>query len=94
VVNCLALTCKFLVCHCWEGPKTATGAYGTCCKPAHTVHVVINFNFNFNTTVHEVGMSHRTSWKPDAMSTGRGVVSKDGGMVGWCVRVAFAVQSE
>jgi hypothetical protein len=48
VVNGLAMTCKFLVWHSWEGPETATGAYGVWCKPAHTVHVVNNFNFNFN----------------------------------------------
>jgi hypothetical protein len=24
----------------WAGLDTATGAYGNCCKPAHTVHVV------------------------------------------------------
>jgi hypothetical protein len=44
VVNGLALTCKFHVRHSWEGPETTTGAYGTCCKPAHTVHAVHNFN--------------------------------------------------
>jgi hypothetical protein len=43
-VNGLALTCKFLVWHSWDGPETATGAYGIWCKPAHTVHVVNNFN--------------------------------------------------
>jgi hypothetical protein len=52
VANGLALTCKFHVWHSWEGPETATGAYGTCCKPAHTVHVVNNFNFNFNYIKH------------------------------------------
>jgi hypothetical protein len=46
VANGLALTCKFLVWHSWEGPETTTGAYGNCCKPAHTVHVVNHFNFN------------------------------------------------
>jgi hypothetical protein len=40
VVNGLAMTCEFPIWHGWEGPKTATGAYGTWCKPAHTVHVV------------------------------------------------------
>jgi hypothetical protein len=48
VVNGLALTCKFPAWHSWEGPQTATGSYGVWCKPAHTVHVVNNFNFNFN----------------------------------------------
>jgi hypothetical protein len=48
VVNGLALTCKFPVWHSWEGPETAAGAYGIWCKPAHAVHVVNNFNFNFN----------------------------------------------
>jgi hypothetical protein len=47
VVNGLALTCKYHVWHSWEGPETSTGAYGICCKSAHTVHVVNNFNFNF-----------------------------------------------
>jgi hypothetical protein len=42
-VNGLTLTCKFLEWHCWESQETTTGAYGTCCKPAHTVHVVSNF---------------------------------------------------
>jgi hypothetical protein len=46
VVNGLALTCKFYVRHCREGPETATGAYGTCCKPAYTVHAESNFNLN------------------------------------------------
>jgi hypothetical protein len=49
VVNGLAMTCMFLVWHCWEGPETTTGAYGNWCKPVHTVHVVNNFNFNFIT---------------------------------------------
>jgi hypothetical protein len=48
VVNGLAMTCKFPVWHSWEGSETATRAYGIWCKPAHTVHVVNNFNFNFN----------------------------------------------
>jgi hypothetical protein len=48
VVNGLALPCKFPIWHSWEGPKIATGAYGICFKPAHTVHVVNNFNINFN----------------------------------------------
>jgi hypothetical protein len=48
MVNRLAMTCKFHVWHSWEGPETATGAYGIWCKSAHTVHVVDNFNFNFN----------------------------------------------
>jgi hypothetical protein len=51
VVNGLALTCKFHVWHSWEGPETATGAYGIWCKPAHTVHVVNNCNLNFNFAV-------------------------------------------
>jgi hypothetical protein len=46
VVNGLALTCKLLVWHSWEGPETLTGAYDNCCTPAHTVHIVNNFNFN------------------------------------------------
>jgi hypothetical protein len=45
VVNGLAMTCKFPERRNWEGPETTTGAYGNCCKPAHTVHVVNNFNF-------------------------------------------------
>jgi hypothetical protein len=48
VVNGLALTCKFSIWHCWEGPETTTGAYGTCYKSAHTVHVINNFNFNIS----------------------------------------------
>jgi hypothetical protein len=49
VVHGLALTCKFPVWHSWEGPKTTTDASGFFGeKPAHTVHVVNNFNFNFN----------------------------------------------
>jgi hypothetical protein len=48
VVNGLALTCKFPLWHSWESQETSTGSYGICCKPAHTVHVVNNFNFNFN----------------------------------------------
>jgi hypothetical protein len=49
VVHGLALTCKFRVWHSWEGPETAPGAYGFFGeKPAHTVHVVNNFDFNFN----------------------------------------------
>jgi hypothetical protein len=44
----MALTCKLPIWHSWEGPETATGAYGNWCKPAHTVNVVNNFNFNFN----------------------------------------------
>jgi hypothetical protein len=56
VVNGLALTCKFHVWHCWEGPETTTGAYGNWCKPAHTVHVVNNFNFNFNYSSHYNGI--------------------------------------
>jgi hypothetical protein len=47
VVNGLAMTCKFPVWHSWEGLETATGAYGVWCKPAHTVLVVNNFNFNY-----------------------------------------------
>jgi hypothetical protein len=47
VVNGLALTCKLHVWHSWEGPETATGAYGNYCKPVHTVHVVNIFSFNF-----------------------------------------------
>jgi hypothetical protein len=48
VVNGLALTCKLPVWHSWQGPETTTNAYGKCCKPAHTVHVVNYFNFYFN----------------------------------------------
>jgi hypothetical protein len=48
VVNGLALTCEFPIWHSWEGPETATGAYENCCKPAHAVHFVNNFSFNFN----------------------------------------------
>jgi hypothetical protein len=47
VVNGLARTSKFHVWNSWEGLETATGAYGIWCKPAHTVHVVNKFNFNF-----------------------------------------------
>jgi hypothetical protein len=46
VVNGLTLTCEFPIWHSWEGPETTSGAYGNSCKPAHTVHVVNNFNFN------------------------------------------------
>jgi hypothetical protein len=46
VVNGLAMTCELPIGHSWEGPKTATGAYGNCCKQAHTVYVANNFNFN------------------------------------------------
>jgi hypothetical protein len=45
VVNGLALTCKHHVRYSWEGPETATGAYGNGFEPAHTVHVVNNFNY-------------------------------------------------
>jgi hypothetical protein len=45
VFNGLSPTCKLPIWHCWEGPETTTGAYGNWCKPAHTVHVVNNFNF-------------------------------------------------
>jgi hypothetical protein len=51
MVNGLALTCEFPIWHSWEGPQIATGAYGTWCKPAHTVHVVNNLNFSFNALV-------------------------------------------
>jgi hypothetical protein len=52
VVNGLASTCESPICRSWERPHTATGAYGTWCKLAHTVHVVNNFYFNFNSNSH------------------------------------------
>jgi hypothetical protein len=61
VVNGLALTCKLHVWHSWEGPETSTGAYGNCCKPAHTVHVVNNFNFNFIAESSDQIISHTDS---------------------------------
>jgi hypothetical protein len=45
------MTYEFPIWHSWEGPKTATAAYGTWRKPAHTVHFVNNFSFNYPPTL-------------------------------------------
>jgi hypothetical protein len=79
VVNGLALTCKSHVWHSWEDPKTATGAHGICCKPAHTVHVVNNFYFNFSFGEDEFTAAVRlhptdTKESADVLSRARGHV--------------------
>jgi hypothetical protein len=67
VVNGLTMTCKFPVWHSWEGPETASGAYGFWGKPAYTVHVVNNFSFG--TPIPLVGWRRRCADHGDGSSS-------------------------